>query len=130
MRFNLKLSQKGFILVAVPLIFEVIFVVALARMLDQVEQERRVEQHSKAILNETNEMSNNFINSAQYVLVGNYARNQMFVDRYSQSAAAVRNGVGNLKELTKDNKEQTKHVKRIAELSERVLQFLASYIPK
>jgi PAS domain S-box-containing protein len=37
MRFSLKLSHKGFILIALPLIFEVVFVVALYSQLRQAE---------------------------------------------------------------------------------------------
>lgn len=54
MKLNLSLSQKGLILVSIPLLFELFFVGYLSFLLLQADEEIRRETHSREIVSRTN----------------------------------------------------------------------------
>lgn len=127
MRFNLKLSQKGLILVAVPLVFEFIFVIALAAMLEQAESERRQEAHSKAIVSLSNDLSNGLFDAASSIFAWHYTNSQMFQNRGTEATARIRNGIAELKELTSSDPKQRKRARHIAVVADRVTKFLDTF---
>lgn len=59
MRLNLqlKISHKGFILVLVPLVFELVFLIVLSVLLQQAEVEVQRQVRSKAIISQANALS-------------------------------------------------------------------------
>ncbi|HEY9717630.1 MAG TPA: hypothetical protein V6C69_09180, partial [Trichormus sp.] len=64
MKFNLKLSQKGLLLIAVPLMFELGFVCLLVSTLNELEREYRVEGHRRDVLMHVNGELNTILESA------------------------------------------------------------------
>ena len=60
---NLKLSHKGLILVAIPLIFEILFVGILVVALKRTEYEIGRERHSKTVLYEANALLKDIMDS-------------------------------------------------------------------
>ncbi len=62
-KLSLQLKDKALILVAVPLLFELIFVASLTVLLRQAETETLRESHSKLILAESNSVLRNFIDA-------------------------------------------------------------------
>lgn len=127
MRFNLKLSQTHFVLIGIPLVFEIVFVGALAALLEQAETERKLEQHSKQIVAETHDISKNLFDIGGNVVLLNFSQNPMVYNRYRESLSMCKTGVANLKELTADNKEKRKRVKRIGALWDKVSEFVEVY---
>src|SRR5271155_3053872 len=57
LRFNLKLSHKGIILVSVPLFFELLFLGVLATLLNQSELEAARLEHSRAVIGHCNTLT-------------------------------------------------------------------------
>jgi Signal transduction histidine kinase len=127
MRFNLKLSQKGFVLVAVPLIFEIIFVLALAAMLEQAETERHLEEHSKAIVSTSENVSKYLFDAASSIVAWNVSHAPPLLKRFSESIWGIKSGVKNLVELTDEDKEQKKSTGKIVKLSDQVCNYLIDY---
>jgi len=127
MQLSLKLWQKGFVLVAVPLVFEFTFVIALAAMLEQVEKERRAEAHSKAIVTQSNDLSKDAVDAASSIVALYYTGNRAMYDRAGESIAHIRTGMDELENLTAENPDQRRHVEKLKVLSERVRQRLWLY---
>lgn len=127
MRFNLKLSQKGFVLVAVPLIFEIIFVLALFAMLDQAEHERHLEEHSKAIVSTSENVSKSLFDAASSIVAWNVSHSPAVLKRFSESIWGIKTGVKNLIELTEEDKQQQKTAAKISKLSDGVCNYLIDY---
>lgn len=64
LRLNLKLSQKGLILVSVPLAFELLFVVILAMMLYQAEKEIEREAKARSVITRANQAIEKILTTA------------------------------------------------------------------
>ncbi|HEY9679042.1 MAG TPA: PAS domain S-box protein [Drouetiella sp.] len=106
MRLNLKLSHKGLILVAVPLIFEVIFLATLTYLLRQAEIEVQRQVRSKAIISQANTLSKLFYDAG--VAMGGYSitKSPLFSDRYDKIVRQIPQDLDELKNLVGDNQRQ------------------------
>lgn len=106
MRLNLKLSHKGLILVAVPLIFEVIFLATLTYLLRQAEIEVQRQVRSKAIISQANTLSKLFYDAG--VAMGGYSitKSPLFSDRYDKIVRQIPQDLDELKNLVGDNARQ------------------------
>jgi len=128
MQFNLKLSQKGLILVLVPLIFYIGFIIVLKGFVDQADAERRVEAHSKAIVTEANDLSKHLFDISGNIVALNFSQHEMVYNRYKTSLTQCKNGVRDLIALTSADKgERQRHIDRIRDLSPRVFEFIEGY---
>lgn len=106
MRLNLKLSHKGLILVAVPLIFEVIFLATLTYLLRQAEIEVQRQVRSKAIISQANTLSKLFYDAG--VAMGGYSftKSPLFSDRYDKIVRQIPQDLDELKNLVGENPRQ------------------------
>ncbi len=68
---NLKIAHKGLILIAVPLLFELFFVVAMFSLLRQAQQEVKVEAHAKDVILTANQLMRHMVNAG--TSAGGYA---------------------------------------------------------
>lgn len=86
MRTNLqlKISQKGFILVLVPLVFQLFFLIGLSVLMQQSELEVQKQIRSKAIITRANSLSKLFYDAG--VAMGGYSitKSPLFADRYDK----------------------------------------------
>ncbi len=64
---NLNLSQKAFLLIAVPLVAELVVLGFLAHALASAEQEIRKERHARSVVMESNILLNNFLDCSLYL---------------------------------------------------------------
>lgn len=127
MRFSLKLSHKGFVLVAVPLIFEIIFGLSLYAMLEQAETERRLEEHSKAIVSTSENVTKYLFDAGSSMLAWNVSHSPLVLKRFSESIWGIKSGVKNLVELTDEDRVQKKRAAKISRLSDKVCDYLIAY---
>jgi len=106
MQLNLRLSHKGIILVAVPLIFEVVFLAALTFLLRQAEIEVQRQVRSKAIISQANTLSKLFYDAG--VAMGGYSitKSPLFSDRYDKIVHQIPQDLEELKSLVGDNSRQ------------------------
>jgi PAS domain S-box-containing protein len=115
MQFNLKLSQKGLILVAFPLLFELVFVGVLAHMLREAQNEIDREAHSRMVTQQTNEVIKHILQAAAGAGVQNMTRGG-FSDQYEESISLVPNEFLQLKEVLKDDPAKVQEVEHVAQL--------------
>lgn len=107
---QLKLSHKGLILVAVPLIFEIVFVVWLGILLDQTEREVQREQHSREVVGTTNQLVKNILFVAS---ISSSNSEGLMAPRsddgrlFRQNLVEIPQNLKRLKELVKDRPAQS-----------------------
>jgi len=82
MRFDLKLFQKGLILVLVPIVFELIFVVCLATLLKQAEEGMIKENHSRAVVTTAHDLQKIFYDAGAALSFYRMTRDDSFMRRY------------------------------------------------
>lgn len=83
MRLNLRLSQKGLILVLVPIVFELIFVVCLATLLKQAEDGMIKENHSRAVVTTAHDLQKLFYDAGAALSFYRMTRDDSFMRRYN-----------------------------------------------
>lgn len=130
MTLKLKLSHKGIILVSVPLLFELVFVVALAAMLEQAERTAQMEAQSRAVLSEGNNLSKSLFDSASLLIGWNFTRSPMFERRFNESLNQLEEGIDHLQELTSGNERQHEHAVKLKALGAEVIGLLSAHAGK
>ncbi len=107
---RLKLSHKGLILVAIPLLFELGFVATLYQMLNETEREVRREARARAISKELNKLHSLMTQQAAgisgYGLIGTFGMAQ----RYQRASELIPEVFKELKQLVAGNKEEERKV--------------------
>ncbi len=121
MKLDLKLSQKGWILVSVPLAFELIFVIMLAFLVRQAEDLAAREKHSKAVIDKANDMAMTYYELIQgiaiYTITGKRERGQ----QYEQTKSNLLTQYETLTQMVKNNPAQTAEVQQMSKLAFKIL---------
>jgi PAS domain S-box-containing protein len=121
MKLDLKLSQKGWILVSVPLAFELIFVITLAFLVRQAEDLAAREKHSKAIIDRANDLAMTYYELIQgiavYTITGKKERGQQYEDMKS----ALLTEYKSLTLMVRNNPTQAAEVQQMSELAFKIL---------
>lgn len=112
MKLNLKLSHKAFILIAVPLLFELVFVGALALLWQSAEQEATNDMRSKDIIAKANtiatETEEAFITLYSY----NKDPDAIALERYRSKMQDIKDNLNALAEMTADRPSEIELVKK------------------
>lgn len=89
MAVSLKLSQKGAILVAVPLFFELLFVFILVMLLQQADAEAQQQARSRAIIYQADDLSRLFHDANLTLLGYSSTRSPLFYDRFEELTGKI-----------------------------------------
>lgn len=104
---SLKLTQKGAILVAVPLLFELIFVLLLVVLLQQAEAELQQQARSRALIYQADNLSKIF-HEANVTLLGySITRSPQFYDRFDALMGNIPGEIESLKKLVSKTGTET-----------------------
>ena len=124
MRFNLKLSHKGLILVSVPLAFELVFVAILYGCLQQAEIEISREAHAKAILSHISNVMRDMIEAG--TAVGGYAvtGKPAHAGHFEAAVQRITPEFAALEDLLKDSPGELSSIKRIGALAQKAVACL------
>jgi len=102
LQFDLKLSQKGLLLVAIPLLFQIVFIALLAGLISTAERDARVAKRGERITSRVGNVSKYLI-EAELALIGYGCRHyQQLKDGYELNDKAIPIVFADLKALTKD----------------------------
>lgn len=102
-----KLRHKGFILVIIPLIFEVFFICVLGGLLFKVEQEALSMERSRNLILETESLQRQFVEMGTAVAGYSLSKNPMFGSQFSESKSKILDKIGMLRDLVKDDPDAT-----------------------
>lgn len=122
---NLKLSHKGLILVAVPLIFEIVFVAVLVAALLRADHEIKRERHAKAVLTEANALLKNVMDCGTALFVFSTTGAEEMMERYQELREEIPREVHNLKIMLRDSPKQKESLARINRVGNRATELLA-----
>ncbi len=124
MKLSLQLKHKALILVAVPLLFELIFVASLTVLLRQAETETLRESHSKLILAESNSVLRNFIDAGMALYMYQLSDSQTFLERFQDLSLSVPEKIKTLRVMLRDSPNQTEALDRVERVSNAGLKIL------
>lgn len=123
---KLKLSHYGFILVAVPLIFEIAFVAILNAQIDKTEQKVRKEMHARDVATQLTGIMRSLIYAGAGTMTLPFlggSRNY----RFKHSSDVIPLQFKQLEMLTKDEPDQLKMVKDVQQKVMALLQRVADF---
>lgn len=123
-RTHLTLSQKGLILVAVPLAFELVLLGFLSWLLHQTEVEARQADFSKSVISKTNEVMEALHDVGIAFVVYDAATKPYFNDIYVDKVAAMRQSLSDLTIAVQANPEHLAIVNSCAGEFEEALKVL------
>lgn len=124
--FSLKLSQKGLILVCLPLAFELAFVIVLSFLLHEAEAEAAREAHSRAIVAQVNSV-NLLFQGAVSCVAGHYfaAKDENFRQRFGQIYRQLPAELAKLKEMVGDDLGDKEDLRRVLIVGKQAMSILA-----
>ena len=111
---DLKLFQKGLILVLVPIVFELIFVGVLASLLKQAEDGMIKENHSRAVVTTAHDLQKIFYDAGAQLSFYNMTKDEAFLKRYQNSLnKKIPEHLQKFAEMTKDQDFEREGFQRI-----------------
>jgi PAS domain S-box-containing protein len=113
MRPTLKLSQKALILVAIPLVFQVVFVAVLLNMLNESEKEVRREAHAHAVVGHLNRLHVALMILAGGLVAYYFSHNDTNVRHTFEAEKSIAPELAALDELAKGNPHEASAIASI-----------------
>lgn len=126
MNINLKISQKGLSLVTVPLVVQILLLVLLSALLSQVNSQLHRVDRYRNIIAAANSQQTLSLNVGNNLFLYIVTKNQMFIDRYEETACQITEQMNELISLVSDNPTQRLALAHIGVLTDRQLQLLDS----
>jgi signal transduction histidine kinase len=124
----MKISQKGIVLVSIPLLFELIFVASLAFMLNQADSQIERLAESQIITAEANSLTNSVLMTGTQVVAYRYMHKEQVRKRLVDSIAKMPKMLEHLKQLTKGDERRLRHVTRMEQDMRQCSFFFAQYL--
>jgi signal transduction histidine kinase len=124
---DVKLAQKGILLVSIPLIFGIVFVAVLAVLLYQADDAARAEAKCRTIVADANGLSQAMFDVATTLVAYKYTKSGIFFKRYHEACTQVPEIFKDLRDLTKGNQAQEDHVKRLEHWYERIIYLTQNF---
>src|SRR5271163_4665170 len=124
MQLKLTLSQKGLLLVAVPLLFQIICVSLISFFHLQAELEAARAEHCRKISSDTNRMIRHLMDIVAFTRAEDLSSQGFSLDSYRTAVADIRKDLSDLKNLVKDNPDHLRVVMNSNAAAERTLQML------
>ncbi len=122
-----KLSQQAFILLAIPLLFQLVFVAVLSFQMNQAEEEAWQELRSKNIITEASELMRLCQNAGLGLYKSAIGSDQKFSTTYANTADQMRREIYLLRVLVGNSIEQREVVERTEDAIRQVWQLALSF---
>src|SRR5579885_294141 len=110
---RLTLSRKATILVAIPLVFEIVFVAVLVNMMQQVERERIHEAHAHDVAAAANRLLQALLNTGTTSVVYHVTGSKAFKERFRAGNDEIRKDALRLRDLVQDHPAERKSFEKI-----------------
>src|ERR1700733_7937646 len=126
-RVQLKISHKGLILVAVPLVFEIAFVVCLIQMLKTAEHEATELAQSRAIVSCASELDKSLAYAGYSLSSWKVTQSDRLVKRYDMLVARAQKVCARLTELSGNDERLRRHSAHIQEIADRIISLTSNF---
>ncbi len=113
MTFKLSIAKKGFILVSVPLIFELIFVLSLGILLDQSRHDAQELNQSRAFVSGISDLTKDFLDLGIALAAYRSTRAKSFIDQYDAIYAKLPAKFEALEQTSADRPARLKHLAQL-----------------
>ncbi len=123
--FGLKLSQKALVLIAIPAIFQVVFVAILGLLLKQAEYEIWRERHAKEVIAESNALLSSFIGAVSGLYLYSASGSPVYRQRYLEQAKRIPRQIQALQVMLRDSPNQKDALERIRPIANKGMLLLA-----
>lgn len=122
---NLSLRKKAYILILVPLVFQIAFVAVLAFLLNQAERDVQREAHSRNIAAEANSLLRHFIEAATAVHAYKATKIAAYAANYERVAQQIPDEILVLKRLMLDDPKQKESLARVEAVGNNAVEVLS-----
>ncbi|MBP6747853.1 hypothetical protein KA344_21675 [bacterium] len=113
---SLSLSKKALILVAIPLAFEIVFVVSLSALLYSVDNERKRENHAREVSASVNAALTALLDRFSSCVLYHVSDSPSFKKRFETSRYKIRAQIDGLEALVRNHPEEKAAVDKITDL--------------
>lgn len=118
---RLNISVKGMILVAVPLVFELVFVAALALALQQSEEQTQKLARSREIVSEINKLTQAYLDAGVALVAWKATHSNTFMRRYDEGLKQVAPIHKHLDELATGDRVRREHVDGLKAAGDKIV---------
>ncbi|MCC6979657.1 MAG: HAMP domain-containing histidine kinase [Candidatus Melainabacteria bacterium] len=128
-QLNLKISERGFLLVSIPLVFEIIFVTVLTSLITQAEAEMRREAHAKDVVRAVYKLQRDMLDCATAAGSYNLSKDTYSDQRFPLAQRWIKQDLKELDALVANSPghaEKLQRVHRVAESGLKVFEDLKS----
>lgn len=105
MPIRLSIRKKGLLIVAVPLLFQVLFIVMLIFELDRANAETLAEVHAREIISAVDRLFIHSYEASSALYMYAYTQNQMTEENFEEGINQIKNDLKFLKENSKHDKK-------------------------
>jgi signal transduction histidine kinase len=120
MWLNFKISQKGLILVTVPLLFEVAFIILLTTMLRQSEIEAQTYSQSRQIVSEINYFTKSYLDIGVALIAWKATKHTNFVREYDDLLAKQDEIYHKLESLSANSPSRWERLQKLHDAADRI----------
>lgn len=121
MQLNLKISQRGFLLVSIPLVFELIFVFVLTSLISHAEAEMQREAHAKDVVRCIYKLQKDMLDCATAAISVNLTGDTFSNQRFPLAYKWVQKDLDQLSNLIGKNPKQAARLTYARTIAERNL---------
>ncbi|HEY9715558.1 MAG TPA: HAMP domain-containing sensor histidine kinase, partial [Chroococcales cyanobacterium] len=124
---NLKISHKGAILVAVPLVFELVLVGWLSSALFQAKAQMDSEAQSRAVTAESAALNRSIFECATVLFALRFTSDPKMIDNFNNKMKDEQAHLKNLDELTRNNPRQSEKMNELRKASHEAAEIMDKY---
>jgi len=121
---TLTLAQKGLVLIAVPFVFELIFIVLLTALVGQAERESIAAERAKAIIGTSNVLTKLMIEAGGALSGYSVHKDSIYAEHYDAAVEQLPEEVTELKKLTVSTPGQQERLLKIKQIVEKGLELV------
>ncbi|MBY0356608.1 MAG: HAMP domain-containing histidine kinase [Candidatus Obscuribacterales bacterium] len=122
---QLTIAQKGFLLVAVPLAFEIVFILFLTMLVVQADRATEAANRSRLVVVQAQALLNSFFNAASSVVAYGATHDAIFASRFEALQARLPGELHFIEASSVHSEKQKEAIRRIKLLTERGMEILA-----
>lgn len=106
-----KVMQQGFVIIAVPLVFQLVFVSVIGCRLNQVSEQTKREESSKDMVDTLNRVLDRLVGGMQDYTMYGFSRNPEAKKRWEANKSATLQLIDHVAKLSADSPEQMRDLK-------------------
>jgi len=124
---GLKITEIGIVLVAVPLIFQLIFALVIGNVLHSIESQTRAQTHLREIVATATQIGRNFYSATMVLTMWRFSKDPSLGTKYKQLFELSLKNVDDLSILTQKDPIDQARVQHIKELGLKANQAVAVF---